>query len=316
MKIYKVFFFITIIILTFSCKIQPSSDRNNANRTGNVYNLKLNPSVDSKYYYTIANESSVKLEVEDKKVEDITKANVGVMYAIKKDSAGNFLVTIQYDKMHVYIKSGEKESDMDAANAASSIDPVEKMLGIIKDATLIAKVNAVGEIKNISGYKELSANLLGSFPAADVNTRTLIQKRINDMIQQNIIKKNLDQVFKIFPDSAIHVGDRWKTYSKEKDQFTFNVVTFYTLKEINGGNATIVFESVITSDSSVNSIMGYDATADLSGKQEGEFQVEIKSGLPIKSDMSGKVEGIIQMEGKDIPIEIESSIKMDGKKVQ
>jgi hypothetical protein len=86
MKIDKVIFFIAIMILSFSCKIQPGSDRNNADRTGNVYKLTLNPAVDSKYYYTIANESSETTEVEDKKIEDITKANVGVVYAIKKDS--------------------------------------------------------------------------------------------------------------------------------------------------------------------------------------------------------------------------------------
>jgi hypothetical protein len=62
--------------------------------------------------------------------------------------------------------------------------------------------------------------------------------------------------------------------------------------------------------------MGYDATANLTGKQEGEFQIQIKSGLPVKSNMSGKIEGTIQMEGRDIPIKIESSVEMDGKKVQ
>ena len=169
------------------------------------------------------------MEVEDKKLEDITKAKVGVEYSVKKDSTGNFLVTIKYDKMHVYLKSGEKESDMDAANAAGSIDPVEKMLGIIKDATLTANVNQSGEVKSISVYKQLSTNLLASFPQSDANTRVIIQNRLNEMIQQNIIKKNLDQVFRMFSDSAIHIGDRWKIYSKEKEEFSINVALFFTL---------------------------------------------------------------------------------------
>jgi hypothetical protein len=315
MDIDKIKFCFLVGILSFSCKIQLGSDRYNANRTGNVYKLQLNPSGDAKYYYNISNESSVKMEVEDKEVDDITKAKVGVEYSVKKDSTGNFLVTIQYDKMHVYLKSGEKESDMDAANAASSIDPVEKMLGIIKDATLTASVNSSGDVKNISGYKELSANLLASFPQSDANTRVIIQSRLNQMIQQNIIKKNLDQVFRMFPDSAIHIGDRWKIYSKEKEEFSINVASFFTLKEINDGIAVISFESELTSDSSISTIMGYDATVSLTGKQEGEFNVDIKSGLPVKNEMNGKVEGTVHFQGREIPIKIESSIKMDGKKV-
>jgi hypothetical protein len=61
--------------------------------------------------------------------------------------------------------------------------------------------------------------------------------------------------------------------------------------------------------------MGYDATASPTGKQEGEFDVDIKSGLPVKNEMNGKVEGTIQFQEREIPIKIESSIKMDGKKV-
>jgi len=29
-------------------------------------------------------------------------------------------------------------------------------------------------------------------------------------IGEGIVKKNVDQLFKMFPDSAVHVGDKWK----------------------------------------------------------------------------------------------------------
>ena len=50
-------------------------------------------------------------------------------YLIQKDTAGNYIFNISYDKVKLYTKNNGIETDADAENAANSSNPVDKMLG-------------------------------------------------------------------------------------------------------------------------------------------------------------------------------------------
>ena len=75
----------------------------------------------------------------------------------------------------------------------------------------------------------------------------------------------------------------------------------------------ITMEGDISSDSSMVNMMGYQVTPNLEGHQHGDFQMESKTGMVVNARITSSVEGTIQMLGRDIPITIESSIKMELK---
>ena len=58
-----------------------------------------------------------------------------------------------------------------------------------------------------------------------------------------------------------------------------------------------------------------DATVNLKGSQEGEYEMETKTGMLISCRLSATVEGTIQTMGQQIPITIKTSVKIDGRKV-
>src|SRR5260370_10375141 len=92
---------LSVFILS-SCKTQPDSVRRYADVDPNkVYKLHLNPAAGSKYEYNITNGSEFKMEVADQKVDNQNKSTVQLSYAIDKDSSGNFLLSIVYDKRHL-----------------------------------------------------------------------------------------------------------------------------------------------------------------------------------------------------------------------
>ena len=135
------FFLILTPVLYISCKIQPASDRHYADgNPDKVYKLRLNPAAGSKYNYDITNGSEFQMEVDGKKVNKQNKSTVSVSYTIDKDSAGDFRLSMVYDKIHFYSKNKDGETDLDAGNAASSMDPVEKLMSIVKGATIQAVV--------------------------------------------------------------------------------------------------------------------------------------------------------------------------------
>jgi hypothetical protein len=309
-----VLFFIFFII---SCKIQPGSDRRNEDgNPDRVYKLRLNPTTGSTYYYTITNGSEFRMEVDGKKIDKENKSTVAVSYGIDKDSVGDLLLTMVYDKIHFYSKNKDGATDLDAGNAESSQDPVEKLMSIVKGATITAVINPKGEIQSIKGYDELKSKLLASFNPNDTYSKAIAEKQWEERIKEGMIKKNVEQLFKIFPDSAVHVGDKWKLGSVQKDEMNLAIKNSYTLTGIRDGVAVIRSEGDITSDNASGSTMGYAFTADIKGKQEGEYEMETATGMLLTSKISADIEGEMSMMGRKIPITIHSTMKMEGKRMK
>ncbi|AEW03411.1 hypothetical protein A4D02_35995 [Niastella koreensis] len=277
--------------------------------------LHLNLQPGSKYYYTINNEYDIALEAQGKSINNKNKSDVDLTYAIQKDSAGNYLLQMHYEKIHLYTKSGDKESEMDADNAGATFDPVEKMLGFLKTTNITAVISPAGKIIDISGYKELGEKIIASLNTTDMQTKNLAWDKWNKVIGDGLIKKNIDQAFHLFPDSAIQVGDKWKMQSQQNGEIPLNETSSYTLKDIDDGIAYIESEGQMTSDKSNASVMGTSVTSNLKGNQTGEYEVDAKTGMLLKNKVIAKVEGSIQMMGNDIPVTIKTSIRMNGKKI-
>jgi hypothetical protein len=307
-----------VLFFIISCKTGSNSDTNYPGINGtDEYKLSLNPATGSRYYYDITNESETKFEVEGKKVNNNSKTNVGVAYDITKDSSGNFLLNMIYDKMHLYTKSGDVETDMDADNSAFSMNPIEKMLGVLKNAKMTATVSPIGKIIFVTGYKELGDKIIEGFSNADINQKQIARSQWEQVIGEKLIKNNLDQLFKIFPDSAVHIGAKWKLNSKQGGDFSMNATTFYSLKAINSDITVIKSEGEIVSDSTANTLLGYNnVSTNLRGSQQGEYDMETKTGMLINCKITARVEGTIQVLGREIPVVIKTSVKMNGKKVK
>src|SRR6266498_1166542 len=125
------FLLFVVSLVAASCKISPDSNRNYSDRD-RVYKLQLNPSAGSSYYYEITNQSEIKVEVDDKKADNLNKSDIAMYYEFNKDSVGDLMLSITYDKIHLYTKNGDNETDIDADNTGVTLNPMEKMLGALK----------------------------------------------------------------------------------------------------------------------------------------------------------------------------------------
>jgi hypothetical protein len=304
-----------IILLMAFCKTNPDSNRNYAGET-KVHKLHLNPPIGSKYHYDIINETDFKVEVDNKKTSNENKTSIGVNYEINKDSAGNFVLNTNYDKIHIYSKNGDVESEVDADNSSFSLNPVEKMLGPLKAANITATVSPTGELKSSSGYQQIAGKILDEFKQTDEATRAAIEKQWNKLVEEKIVKNNMDEFFKIFPDSAVRIGDEWKLTSHQNSDVNLLIKTVYKLKDINNDMAIIQSEGEISSDSSSTSLLGYNnVSSNLKGKQQALYEVETKTGMLISGKIKTKIKGELDVMGREIPVTIETSIKINGQRL-
>ena len=184
------------------------------------------------------------------------------------------------------------------------------MLGLLKQAQLTTTTSPQGEMKSITGYQELTDKLMANFANTDLSTRETVKSRWQQLIEEGVMKKSIDQLFNNFPDSAIKVGDKWTQQSTQKGEINLNLTTTYTLQEITDGKAVITSESRLARDPSSKMVMGLELTGDFEGHQSGESEVDIKTGMLVKSSMSGAIKGKLQVMGKEIPLSIKNKVTM------
>ena len=316
MKIRSILFIVICTAFShYSCKLRLQSDRNSAG-DGKVYRLRMNPSPGSKYQYEMSNGSNVKMTVNEKAVESVKKGDVTLSYAVDKDSAGHFVISITYDKIHTLSKTGDQETDLNSETPDDTGDPMQKMLHYLKDATIVATLNQDGSVKTVTGYTEVASQILGSTNAISPSDKQRLQQQWRSMVEQAIVKKNMDQLFRFFPDSAVHVGDRWKIESRDSADFPFLVKSVYNLQSIKDGIADIECRGEITSDSSTAAGPGMTPSAQLKGQQEGSYSVDIKTGMLVKCTVTADIEGTVHVMGRDIPITISTEVRVAGKQVK
>ncbi len=306
-------FFSFIALSLFICCKQTDNNRSGAGPGGkeeSLMKLQLNPPAGSVFKYEIVNESDVRTEVQDKEVTNINRTTVVINYAVNRDSAGNYLFNTTYDKLKFYIKKNDQESELDAANAANTFDPVEKMLGLLKQSEITTTVSPDGEMKSVSGYQQLTDKVMAAFNTADANTRQMAKSRWEQFIEEGVMKKSMEQLFSMFPDSAVQVGDKWTMQTTQKGEVSMRVTTTYTLKEITDGKATISSESNLSKDPSSASVMGFPLAGELNGHQTGESKIDIKTGMLVSSKITVTIKCNLQVMGMDVPIVIKNKITM------
>jgi hypothetical protein len=309
-------YFVFLAVIITACHLPANADKKYSESANNQYKLQLRPLDNSSYHYDVTNTTETQVEINGNKAENSNQSTAGITYNIKKDSSGNYLFSMKYDQLRMSLKNGESETELDAANGKLSLNPTERMLAILKDANLTATITPTGEVKQIDGYRDLSIQLLSMLDQNDLNAKQIAQKQLDKLIGGEMIKNTMNQLFKMFPDSAVRVGDKWKINSKQEGQLSFNTATTFRLKDITNEIAHLTSESEIESDNSPMDLNGYNVIADFKGTQEGRFEVETKTGMLLNSEAVSEIKGSLKMDQNEFPVSIKIKVKIEGKKLK
>lgn len=316
----KKLIYFAILLFIVACNLKPGSNGKSDNYdSAKTYKLQVNPVPGSHYHYDITNETTMNLEVDGKEIDNINKAEAGINYKISRDSNNGLLFTLQFDKIHLYSKSGDKIKEMDADHSELSSDPGIKLLKILKETTFQSTLNLNGEVKILSGFKDIGDKIIAAFPATDEATRTAIETTWNKTIGEKFVTQNTSQLFQFLPDTSVHGGSTWNDTSSISGDLPIAVNNVFTLKAINDDISIIECSGIISNTNSnsqmnINGI-GNNVTSNLKGEQQIEYEIETKSGMLIRSRNKTSVTGSIQTMGREIPIKIKISVKIDGKKL-
>jgi hypothetical protein len=316
----KIQFHIALALVFFmivSCKFIPSDDSKHEGylKEGPAFKIVLNPETGSKYRYNISNNTETTVEYGDKNINSVNDSKLGIIYTAGRDSIGDIVLKMHFEKIVSKVKNDNTENEYDADNSSFSVNPMEKMLGVLKASSLDVHLKSNGTLKSIEGYKQLTETLFSKLQFPDQNSEMLAREQWNKTIESTMIKQNISQFFKIFPDSTVHLREKWRITNKHEGEFGLLTTTTFFVKAINEDRVFIESYSEIVSDNTGNLMKNVIQKTDLKGEQTGEYVMEKNSGMLLSSEMKMKIKGTVSTNNTEVPIQMVSNIRMTGNKL-
>lgn len=304
---------ITAFIFLFICAFLISC---NSNETGTFannssanfgkesgYTAHLSPELSKEYQYEIVNETNTEQEVNGDNISNESRTNLVLSYLFTKDSSGSLNIRMGYEKFILHVRAMGQEKDIDAENAENSFEPVIKIFGAFKDATIGYVADSSGKVKAISGLKELSEDMY-KYAGGDPDAIQLLKTSISRYTESKNMQAQFENIFKTLPDTVLSKGYTWVVMEPVASDIDARIGTKYTVKSISGNKIIIRIDSDIDLMNQKISLNGTQVTANLKGGRSGEMQIEMGTGLLLFSDSILKLSGDLIVLGKIIPFKL------------
>lgn len=259
--------------------------------------------------YTVSTEDETTVETSEKKITNVSKTDIRLVYEVIKDSGSQYLIKLTFDKIHQYSKKDDVEKDLDADNGKISIDPAERILGVMKSAPLWVTMNQKGKVLNVDGYKVMEDSLLKATGVKANNEEVAyFQKKLEKLVDEGFIKNILEQGVGIFPEKPVNEGDKWsRKESQTISGLKMDENTTYKLVSVEDGMINLTAETQIDNQGTDLKTMGYSVNTSLHGDANSSYDIESATGFLVGSKQESTLKGTLQMMGQELPIKIRST---------
>ena len=311
-------FFNTILILLIGLTLWGCNSKTGDNKHSLKVNVLFHPVQGAKFYYTVTNEMNTELKVNAQKINISKKAEIGMIYEMLKDSAGNRELKVTYDKFHIVTKDKDGNTETwDAEKAEESEEQMDKVLNYIKGNSLLITVSPKGDVLNVTGTQQINDKIMSGLSTYSAGDRAKIQAQLSQLIGETFVKNNLQASFKLFPDSAIAVGSNWTRKAQPTGELTFDADNKFTLEGIADDVASVSAKAIIKNvHSSGADMFGTGAQVDISGEQTGNFETNVKTGMLLSGKTETTLDGVVNVMNHSVPISIKTNKKISAKKME
>lgn len=243
--------------------------------------LGLHYSKGDKYHFAMAMDMNIGIDT----IKMHQVLNMGADVHVENvDAEGNLYMHFRYTDIRFSQKTGNAEISY------SSLDPNSDSTNLmvigysaLKNAYFNLKVSPDGHKIEMTDYDQLVRRLVDRLvKGASDSTKDLLAGRMKQFLPQKKLCQTFEQAWNIYPDKAVGIGDTWDKEINDIMGMQGNLVTTYTLKELNQGSATLSAHSV-ANDLKIKTELG---SMVFNGDQTGTTIVDVNTGNVINSRLA------------------------------
>lgn len=265
--------------------------------------LKLNFKPGDKYLYTTKVNQMINTMGMTGMEQVIT---MEMIYEVMASEGENKKLSITYDHIQMKNTTPMGTTDYDSRGAKKGDGMFSIMDSLIgKSFNLIIAPD--GNIVKVENLGNLMSSITG-----DAAAKAELQKQFSD----TAIKQMMQNSFDIYPGKPVKVGETWtKNSSMGVSGFSINMDNTYTLKSITDGKATVSVSSVMKLPVTEMNQGGMQMKMEMTGKQEGNMEVDITSGQILSGKTHQTINGKINVGGQEMPMDINGDVTISSKKI-
>jgi hypothetical protein len=270
------------------------------------------------YTYTITTTQESKQTNVSGQQENIKQNMIfGYRMSVKDvDTGGNETIETAYDKVKLSTKSAYGNNTYDSEDKNDTASVMSKVFKALRSGTFTIIMSKEGIVKSISGYKDIIDRMVTSVaPGKDAQSQTLHQQ-ISGRFNDKALKESLQNGWNIYPANAVGIGDSWTKSNSLSVGFPLDMVTTYTVKQIDRKKVVLDVKSDINAGKdSMATLMGI--AIKIKGTQKGVIEIDRETGLPLHSDIRQEINGMISMVNQDsqkqMPVNAITTTVIEGK---
>lgn len=248
-----------------------------------------------------------------------SQKSIDLKYNVQKGDQYNYSINLDQDvsfqtngqtmalnqKMMFVTTSTITEANKDSLTMKTSIDRIKMTQGIFgmeitydsDDSTTLQNPMAAKIAESMSGMIDKS------YIQVMDSRGNILRTDMSDLTSEDVANNlNSGAQFGIYPDHPVKVGDSWETDITPLKGSDMKVHGKYTLMKISGHEATIRFEGTL----SANNVQDMDMK--LSGTQNGQMKVNVKTGWLIESTIDQEMKLDMEQNGQKFPATISGTI--------
>lgn len=218
-------------------------------------------------------------------------------------------LTAMYKNIRMKMKVMQMTLEMDSDKPDAPVDTtimkanplagMNKMLAALTGKPFTMKVDAEGNVLELTGFDAVIKDMVAAMEIDEERKQKALAS-MKDQFNEQELKDQFAQIFTIFPNKEVKVGDSWEKRFTAGGKMKANFITTYTVKEIDGELVTLKTKSRI------EPVAG---ELEISGEQTGDVIINSKTGLIVNAKYEQDLKGNVQ--GK--PITISGKGTINGK---
>ena len=283
--------------------------------------LKLNLQKQKTYTYSLKTHFDMDMQMMSQKVE--TGLDMDYRYLLNldnTDSAGNTVLksTIGDVKMKAEVMGMSMGYDSQERVDTNHQDPMSanfrKIFGGMLGKNFMVTLKPSGEIVHVAGLEDI-VNGMANNIAGDDKDKAGMKDKLNESLNQQQIRQAFGQIFNVYPDKPVKIGDSWKREVALgiKGMNSKQVIT-YTVRDITPEHVVLDLKGDIRS-SSDDKLQADSANKVpvMNGSEVGVMTMDRVSGLATEGLIDLTVKGEIDLQGKKTPVDIKGKIIIGSK---